>query len=284
MTRGSEPVGHQVRSTPDGTSGRNEGVVTIDSVTASSFRAFLADTKGEAVQRGVATRTRDDLPSDGVLVEVHWSSVNYKDGLASTPAGRVARISPIVPGIDLAGVVAESDDARFPVGAEVLAHGYDLGVRAMVGLPSTHGSRPTGSSLSRPASRCATTMVIGTAGYTAALSVVALEERGLTPADGPVLVTGATGGVGSTAVGILANRGYEVVASTGKADAEAYLRALGAKEIRRPCDAQRGNEQTARDHDVGGRGRLRREYDAGQCAAQDPLRRGRGVQRRDRRW
>ena len=200
-------------------------------MTASSFRAFLADTKGEAVQRGVATRTRDDLPSDGVLVEVHWSSVNYKDGLASTPAGRVARISPIVPGIDLAGVVAESDDGRFPVGAEVLAHGYDLGVSRHGGF-AEYARVPADWLVPVPSGlTLRETMVIGTAGYTAALSVVALEERGLTPADGPVLVTGATGGVGSTAVGILANRGYEVVASTGKADAEAYLRALGAKEI-----------------------------------------------------
>ena len=253
-------------------------------MTASSFRAFLADTKGEAVQRGVATRTRDDLPSDGVLVEVHWSSVNYKDGLASTPAGRVARISPIVPGIDLAGVVAESDDGRFPVGAEVLAHGYDLGVSRHGGF-AEYARVPADWLVPVPSGlTLRDTMVIGTAGYTAALSVVALEERGLTPADGPVLVTGATGGVGSTAVGILANRGYEVVASTGKADAEAYLRAPRRQGDPRPCDAQRGNEQTARDHDVGGRGRLRREYDAGQCAAQDPLRRGRGVQRRDRRW
>ena len=170
-----------------------------------------------------------------MLVEVHWSSVNYKDGLASTPTGRVARISPIVPGIDLAGVVAESDDGRFPVGTEVLAHGYDLGVSRHGGF-AEYARVPADWLVPVPSGlTLRDTMVIGTAGYTAALSVVALEERGLTPADGPVLVTGATGGVGSTAVGILANRGYEVVASTGKADAEAYLRAPRRQGDPRPC-------------------------------------------------
>ena len=179
----------------------------------------------------MTTISADELPADGVLIEVDWSSVNYKDGLASTPAGRVARISPLVVGIDLAGRVVDGGIDGLPAGTEVLAHGYDLGV-------SRHGGfaefarvpaewivpLPDGLSL-RDA------MVIGTAGYTAALSVVALEERGLTPGDGPVLVTGATGGVGSTAVGILAGRGYEVVASTGKPDKQDYLRALGAKDV-----------------------------------------------------
>jgi putative YhdH/YhfP family quinone oxidoreductase len=198
---------------------------------SSSFRAFVADTKGEGARRGVTSMGTDELTGDGVLVEVAWSSVNYKDALASTPTGKVARISPMIPGIDLAGTVIESDDDRFPAGTEVLAHGYDLGVSRhggfaelarvpadwLVRVPSGLGLRDT--------------MVLGTAGYTAALSVLALEERGLTPDAGPVLVTGATGGVGSTAVGVLAGRGYEVAASTGKTDAEPYLRSLGAKEI-----------------------------------------------------
>lgn len=196
-----------------------------------SFRAYVSTTTGDDPSRGVTTMSADELPPDGVLIEVHWSSVNYKDGLASTPAGRVARISPLVVGIDLAGRVVDGGADGLPAGTEVLAHGYDLGV-------SRHGGfaefarvpaewivpLPEGLSL-RDA------MVIGTAGYTAALSVVALEERGLRPGDGPVLVTGATGGVGSTAVGILAGRGYEVVASTGKSDKEDYLRTLGAKDV-----------------------------------------------------
>jgi acrylyl-CoA reductase (NADPH) len=173
----------------------------------------------------------DELPSDGVLVEVHWSSVNYKDGLASTPSGRVARLSPLVLGIDLAGRVVDSGTDGPPVGTEVLAHGYDLGVSRHGGF-AEYARVPAEWIVPVPAGLgLRDTMVIGTAGYTAALSVVALEERGLRPGDGPVLVTGATGGVGSTAVGILAGRGDEVVASTGKQDKESYLRGLGAKEV-----------------------------------------------------
>lgn len=196
-----------------------------------SFRAYVAVTRGDEPSRGVTALSIDDLPPDGVLIEVDWSSVNYKDALASTPAGRVARISPLVVGIDLAGSVVDSGRDGPPVGTEVLAHGYDLGVSRHGGFAEyarvpAEWIVPVPSGLS-----LRDTMVIGTAGYTAALSVAALEERGLRPGHGPVLVTGATGGVGSTAVAILASRGYEVVASTGKPDEEAYLRGLGAKEV-----------------------------------------------------
>src|SRR5207248_10905465 len=136
-----------------------------------------------------------------------------------------------VPGIDLAGEVVASDDPALPTGTAVLAHGYDLGAAHHGGfaeyarvpgdwvVPLPRGLTPREA------------MAIGTAGFTAALSIHRLEERGLVPADGPVLVTGATGGVGSTAVAILAERGYQVVASTGKADQEPYLRELGASEV-----------------------------------------------------
>jgi len=173
----------------------------------------------------------DALPPDGVLIEVIWSSVNYKDALASTPAGRVARVSPLVVGIDLAGRVVDSGSDGPPAGTEVLAHGYDLGVAHHGGFAEYARVPAEWIVPVPPGLSLRDTMVIGTAGYTAALSVVALEERGLRPGDGPVLVTGATGGVGSTAVGILAGRGYEVVASTGKQDKEPYLRGLGAKEV-----------------------------------------------------
>jgi putative YhdH/YhfP family quinone oxidoreductase len=188
------------------------------------FRAF------EAPPRAVTTLTLDDLPPDGALVDVRWSSVNYKDALAASPKGRVARISPLVPGIDLSGTLAEAAGG-LPAGAEVIAHGYEIGV-------SRHGGYaerarvpaewlvplPSGLDLREA-------MVIGTAGFTAALSVDALEAHGLRPSDGPVLVTGATGGVGSVAVSILAGRGYEVVASTGKAAAAPFLRGLGASDV-----------------------------------------------------
>jgi acrylyl-CoA reductase (NADPH) len=196
-----------------------------------SFRAFVAERVGDAVERGVRELSADQLPADAVTVRVAYSSVNYKDGLATIPSGRVARISPLVPGIDLAGEVVASDDPALPPGAAVLAHGYDLGAAHHGGyaeyarvpaewvVPLPHGLTPRQA------------MAIGTAGFTAALSVHRLEERGLGPRDGPVLVTGATGGVGSTAVAILAERGYEVVASTGKADQEPYLRGLGAAAV-----------------------------------------------------
>jgi acrylyl-CoA reductase (NADPH) len=196
----------------------------------SKFRAFQATTTGDAVDRGVVTMDDEALPPDGALVDVQWSSVNYKDALASTPKGRVARISPIVPGIDLAGVLAEKADG-LPAGAEVVAHGYDIGVNRHGGF-AERARVPAGWLVHLPP-RLSTreAMVIGTAGFTAALSVIALEEHGVRPQSGSVLVTGATGGVGSVAVNLLASRGYDVVASTGKADAESYLRSLGAKEV-----------------------------------------------------
>jgi acrylyl-CoA reductase (NADPH) len=206
----------------------NRSIGTVDVMT--EFRAFQAVTDGESIERGVTTLTTDDLPDDGVLVEVHWSSVNYKDGLAATPTGRVARISPLVPGVDLAGVLVD-DAPGMPAGTEVIAHGYAIGVGRhggyaqlarvpaewLVALPDGLTSREA--------------MVLGTGGFTAALSVMALQEHGVTPESGPVLVTGATGGVGSTAVDILSNLGYEVVASTGKPDAADYLTGLGAASI-----------------------------------------------------
>ena len=179
----------------------------------------------------MTTVSTDALP-EGVRIAVHYSSVNFKDALASSANGRVARISPIIPGIDLAGTIVDGDEASgLAAGTRVIAHGYDIGV-------SRHGGY--GELASVPAEWIVAlpegldlrqAMIIGTAGFTAALSVVALEDRGLAPGDGPVLVTGATGGVGSIAVSILAGRGYEVIASSGKADAVPYLRALGASDV-----------------------------------------------------
>lgn len=192
-----------------------------------TFRAFQATSEGE---RGVVEMAVDDLADDGALVEVQWSSVNYKDGLAASPAGKVARISPIVPGVDLAGVLVD-DAPGMPAGTAVIAHGYDLGVSRHGGF-ARYARVPHGWLVPLPDGLTAReAMVIGTAGFTAALSVIALQEHGVTPERGPVLVTGATGGVGSTAVGMLAGRGYEVVASTGKATAGEFLRGLGATSI-----------------------------------------------------
>jgi putative YhdH/YhfP family quinone oxidoreductase len=200
-------------------------------VTSDLFTAFTATNNDGVVTRAVEQLSLSVLPTDGVLIDVAYSSVNYKDGLATTAKGKVARISPIIPGIDLSGVVAEDGVPGFPKGTRVVAHGYDLGVSRHGGFAQKARvpadwlvALPDGLDLKEA-------MTIGTAGFTAALSVLALEERGLTPAAGKVLVTGATGGVGSIAVGILSAKGYEVDASTGKASAEAYLRSIGATNI-----------------------------------------------------
>lgn len=198
---------------------------------ADTFTALTATQTDGEVERTITELSLDDLPADGVLLDVQWSSVNYKDGLATTATGKVARISPIIPGIDLAGTVLEPGDSELAVGAPVLAHGYDLGVSRHGGY-SQRARVPADWLVPLPEGlELRDAMVIGTAGFTAALSVVALQDHGLTPADGPVLVTGATGGVGSTAVAILSALGHEVVASSGKADAEAYLKSIGAASV-----------------------------------------------------
>src|SRR3954454_6520336 len=190
------------------------------------FHALLAEEDGDDVKRELTTLGEDDLPDGDVLIRVAWSSVNYKDALAVSPKGQVAKGYPLVPGIDLAGEVVEGD---FDGG--VLVHGYDLGVGHHGGfaeyarvpadwvVPLPDGLDERGA------------MTIGTAGFTAALSVVRIEHDGVTADHGQVLVLGATGGVGATAVAILAQRGYEVVASTGKSDQEEWLKGLGANEV-----------------------------------------------------
>jgi putative YhdH/YhfP family quinone oxidoreductase len=197
-----------------------------------TFRALVVDKAGDGVALTLARWSPDQLMPGEVTIRVEYSSINYKDGLAVRVDGRVVRSYPLIPGIDLAGVVQESDDARFDPGDRVLAHGYDLGVAHHGGLAEL-ARVPAGWVVPLP--RGLTTrqaMALGTAGFTAALSVARLEEAGLAPGGGPqVLVTGASGGVGSTAVDILAARGYAVAASTGSADAHEYLRALGASEI-----------------------------------------------------
>lgn len=195
----------------------------------ASFRAYVVDKpKDGAFTRGVRAMDTRDLPPGEVTVRVGWSSVNFKDGLAAREDGRVARAYPLIPGIDLAGTVAASDDDAFPVGSAVLANGYDLGVARHGGYGEL-ARIPSAWTVPLPRGLSAReAMEIGTAGFTAGMSVAALEERGLRPGDGPVLVTGASGGVGSAAIAILASRGHEVWAATGKPDEHDRLRDLGA--------------------------------------------------------
>jgi acrylyl-CoA reductase (NADPH) len=181
--------------------------------------------------RAVTQLSNDQLGDGDVLIRVEYSGINFKDGLVGSETGRVARIDPIIPGIDLAGVVVESNDPAIAVGSSVLAHGYDIGV-AHHGGYAQFARIPSAWIVPMPAGLDSrTAMMVGTAGYTAALSVAALERAGLVAGAGPVLVTGATGGVGSMAVGMLAARGHEVVASTGKVDQADWLRSLGASEV-----------------------------------------------------
>ena len=192
------------------------------------FRAYVVHRRDDRLERGLRDLRLADLPPGDVLIQVAWSTVNYKDGLAVQADGKVARAYPLVPGIDLAGTVVASGDPAFATGTSVIASGYDIGVSHHGGY-SELARMPAGWIVPLPAELSAReAMAIGTAGFTAAMSVVALEDRGLRPGDGPVLVTGASGGVGGTAVGILASRGHEVWAATGKADEVDRLKVLGA--------------------------------------------------------
>jgi putative YhdH/YhfP family quinone oxidoreductase len=169
--------------------------------------------------------------ADGeVTIAVDYSSVNYKDALVVTPRGGVARSYPLIPGIDVAGTVTASSSTDFAVGDAVVAHGYDIGTGRHGGYAQT-ARFPADYVVKLDGLTTADAAAIGTAGFTAAMSVNAIRAHGVQPSDGPVLVTGATGGVGSISVDLLGKLGYEVVASTGKADIEPYLRDLGAAAV-----------------------------------------------------
>ena len=196
-----------------------------------SYRAFVVNKTPDAFTAGIENLEEADLPQGEVTIRVEWSSVNYKDGLASSPGGRVVTKFPLTLGIDLAGTVTGSTDARFAAGDAVVAIGNDIGVAHAGGfaelarLPADWVCKlPAGLSTKEA-------MALGTAGFTAAQSMEAIQKFGIGPDRGPVIVTGATGGVGSTAVSMLAGLGYTVAASTGKTSEHDYLRGLGASEI-----------------------------------------------------
>jgi len=197
----------------------------------NEFRALVVNKTETDFTVKVQTVSMNDLPEGDVVIQVAYSSVNYKDGLASIPNGKIVKTYPFIPGIDLAGVVVSSKDPRFQEGDEVIATSYEIGVSHFGGY-SEYARIPSDWVVPLPKGlTLKEAMVLGTAGFTAALSIHRLEENGLSPEKGKVLVTGATGGVGSLAVAMLAKRGYNVVASTGKETEHEYLRKLGAKEI-----------------------------------------------------
>lgn len=198
--------------------------------TPEQFTAFVATKDDDSVHREVRQVSSDDLGEGDVTIQVAYSSVNYKDGLATIAKGQVARISPLIPGIDMAGTVVSSTSDEFSEGDEVLAHGYAIGV-AHHGGYAQFARVPAEWVVPLDGMSAKDAMTIGTAGFTAAMSVQRIQERGITPDDGPVLVTGASGGVGSVGVDLLAGQGYDVVASTGDESAHDWLRERGAGDI-----------------------------------------------------
>ena len=198
---------------------------------SEKIRAIVATEVDGKVSGQLQEIAVGDLGTEGVLVEVAYSTVNYKDGLAVTGKGRICRRTPLVCGIDLAGTVLESSDPHWRIGDRVLVNGYGLSEDQPGGYAQKQRVKseflvpvPTSFTLKDA-------MTIGTAGYTAMLSVHAIQDHGVRPADGPVLVTGAAGGVGSIAIMLLAALGYEVTAVTRRPETEAYLKGLGASAV-----------------------------------------------------
>lgn len=196
-----------------------------------SFRAFRIFNEDGKISGRIVDATLDELSAGDVVIKAEYSSVNYKDALAATGTGKILRKFPLIGGIDVAGTVESSTDASIAPGVPVLVTGYDLGVSqdggyaGYVRVPAAWVVRiPDGLSTFEA-------MTLGTAGFTAALAVARLERNGLAPSQGKIAVTGATGGVGSIAISILARLGYEVTAITGKDEAYDDLKRLGAREV-----------------------------------------------------
>ena len=210
----------------------------------TAYRTF--DESGTIVSRFVEM-TLDELDTGEVVIRAEYSSINYKDALSHNGTGKIMRKFPTIAGIDMAGTVEASADARFKKGDKVIVHGYDMGV-AHDGGYAEHVRVPADWVVRRPESMTAfDAMTLGTAGYTAGLAIQLMQHNGLTPDSGPVAVTGATGGVGSLAIDIFTRAGFEVHAISGKTDRADALRALGARDVlgrdalatQRPMDTAR---------------------------------------------
>jgi acrylyl-CoA reductase (NADPH) len=197
----------------------------------AKFKAVVLDKADSGQTVRLTTFDETDLMDGDVTVGVEWSTVNYKDGLALTGKAPVVRRFPMIPGVDFAGTVESSAHPRWSAGDKVILNGWGLGETRLGAYAEK--ARVKGDWLVRlpPSMSARDAMAIGTAGYTAMLAIMALERAGLTPARGPVIVTGAVGGVGSVAIALLAKLGYAVTASTGRPDEADYLKALGAAEV-----------------------------------------------------
>lgn len=198
---------------------------------SDTFKALVVDNADESYSAAIKDLTVEDLPEEPVLIDVAYSTLNYKDGLAVTGKGKIVRKFPMVCGIDLAGTVVESGDSRYATGDQVLVNGWGLSETHWGGYAQKQ--RVNGDFITKVPGKFSLqdTMAIGTAGYTAMLCVLALEDAGVKPDQGDIVVTGAAGGVGSVAVALLAKLGYRVVASSGRAAETDYLMSLGAAEV-----------------------------------------------------
>ncbi len=198
-----------------------------------TFKALVVEeTKDGEFEKSIQERSVSDLPENDLLIEVHYSSLNYKDAMSASGNKMITKNYPHTPGIDAAGVVLSDKSGTFSKGQKVVVFGYDLGMDTAGGLGQMI-SIPAGWALPCPeALTLKEAMVYGTGGLTAALCIQKLEKMGATPADGPVAVTGATGGVGTISIAILAHLGYEVIAFSGKPEQSEHLKALGASEVR----------------------------------------------------
>jgi putative YhdH/YhfP family quinone oxidoreductase len=196
-----------------------------------NFKALVTEEVDGKYITSLKEKAQSELPEGDVLIKVEYSSLNFKDGLSSVGNKGVTRKFPHTPGIDAAGRVASSDSTDFAEGDEVIVTGYDLGMNTDGGF-AEYIRVPAGWVVKKPDGlTLREAMIYGTAGFTAALSVIQLEKHGVTPEKGKVLVTGATGGVGSVAVAMLAGLGFDVVAATGRADKPEFLNSLGAAEV-----------------------------------------------------
>lgn len=204
------------------------------------FRAYRINEKDGNITAGFEELSIDELTDGNVVIKISHSTINYKDALAATGTARILRRYPLNGGIDLAGTVVSSADADFQTGTAVLVNGCGLS-ETVDGGYSEYARVDSSSVVPIPEGMTAAeVMQIGTAGYTAALAIHRMEQNGQKPENGPVVVTGATGGVGSVAIDLLDGRGYEVVAMTGKADKEDYLKSIGARSILRRDDIDLG--------------------------------------------